>query len=77
MNQVGNLHRWKRQAHAAFDPLWLSTTHMKHNRIAAYNWLAKRLGISRDQCQIAEFDADTCKQVVSMSREALRPWTEQ
>lgn len=54
----------KMAAHAAFDPLWKSRL---YTRRAAYSWLAKKLGIERDDCHIGGFDVETCRRVVQVS----------
>jgi len=56
------LRRAKSAAHAAFDPLWKSK---RMKRRDAYGWLARELGISRDNCHIGMFDVDACRAVVA------------
>ncbi|QWL60679.1 hypothetical protein HQ400_21660 (plasmid) [Aeromonas jandaei] len=51
---------WKKQAHAAFDPLWKGK-HMKRGQ--AYGWLAEQLGIDKSDCHIGMFDVKTCERV--------------
>ena len=53
----------RKQAHAAFDPLWLGKG-KRMSRPDAYQWLAQQLGISRDETHIGLFDAATCGRVV-------------
>ena len=55
------LRRAKSAAHAAFDPLWKSK---RMKRRDAYGWLARELGISRDNCHIGMFDIAACRAVV-------------
>lgn len=61
------LRRWKRRAHAAFDPLW------KHGRFKyrndAYAWLSKKMGIPQNDCHIGRFTVSECKLVVSLCQE--------
>lgn len=55
------------KAHAKFDPMWKTWKgKYKYSRTDAYSWLAKRLGISRNECHIAMFDAEMCKRVVEI-----------
>ncbi len=56
----------KKQAHAAFDPLWKAG---KMTRAEAYGWLAKELGIPRSECHIGMFDVEMCRRVVSAMME--------
>jgi hypothetical protein len=59
------LRQSKMAAHAAFDPIWQS----KHvSRGEAYGWLARQLGITKEECHIGHFDVQHCKQVVSVCR---------
>lgn len=44
------------RAHAAFDPLWRGK-HAPMRRGEAYMWLARRLGISNQDCHIGMMDA--------------------
>lgn len=53
----------KMKAHSIFDPLWKSKT-MKRSH--AYEMLAEKLGITKNQCHIGMFDVDTCKRVVEV-----------
>lgn len=48
----------RKAAHAAFDPLWQNGTF--RNRRVAYEWLAKTLGIAKEQCHIGMFDVNGC-----------------
>lgn len=58
-------------AHAIFDPLWEAKIRRdgcskKEARGAAYKWLAEQLGINRDACHIAMFDAATARRVMDV-----------
>jgi len=62
---------WRKKAHAAFDPIWLEMMHVKRlrkhtARHAAYTWLAEQLGIDREACHMAYFNADECKRVIAV-----------
>lgn len=60
-----DLRRWKRAAHAAFDPLWQRGP-FQHRRQAAYHWLAQQMGLPVEQTHIGMFDIDHCKTVISI-----------
>lgn len=49
-------------AHEAFDPIWRSGA---MSRSRAYQWLADRLGIDREDCHMLNFDETTCLRVVA------------
>lgn len=51
----------KSEAHASFDPLWMSGD---MTRKAAYKWLAEKLNIPVERCHIGEFDVATCRRAV-------------
>lgn len=54
------------ELHGSFDKLW---TEGRMRRTNAYSWLAKRLGISVDECHIGMFDVDTCKRAMVVTRD--------
>jgi len=56
-------------AHAAFDGLWRARGWKRND---AYGWLAGELGIGREACHIAMFDAETCALVVIACRKFAR-----
>jgi hypothetical protein len=64
------LRKLRNQAHAAFDPLWLELggTHgnKKQYRTNAYSLLAKAMDISVENCHIAVFDEDQCREVINL-----------
>lgn len=64
------LRRAKVAAHSAFDPLWKPTIATKPvmRRGAAYEWLARELGIRAADCHIGMFDVATCLRVVEICR---------
>ena len=60
------LRREKNLAHAVFDPLWRGKG--RGARTGAYKWLAKQLGIPREECHIGMFDVEQCRRVVEVCR---------
>jgi len=64
------LRLWRHKAHRAFDPIWeakVAAGIERHNaRNRGYKWLARQLGINKDQCHIANMDIETCKRVVEL-----------
>ena len=61
------LRYWKKEAHAAFDPLWKYGS-FKHRRNAAYAWLAEQMGLPVDKTHIGMFDVGQCKAVIQICR---------
>lgn len=55
----------KKQAHAAFDPLWKNG---RFPRKLAYLWLSEQLGMAREDCHIGMFDVATCRRVVDICK---------
>lgn len=60
---------WKMTAHDAFDPLWKDGA---KTRRQAYQYLADKLGIDRNDCHIGMFDVETCKRVVEILTGEIR-----
>ena len=62
----------KNDAHFYFDILWIEKTKRgtkKHKaREKAYQWLSKRMGLSRFQTHIGWFDIEQCKKVVEICK---------
>ena len=54
------------KAHSAFDALW-KRKDMRRND--AYEWLACRLGLKRDDCHVGMFDFDMCQKVIEICSE--------
>lgn len=61
------LRYWKRQAHAAFDPLW-QRGRFRGYRNAAYAWLAKWMGLPVEKTHIGMFDVAECKKAIRICR---------
>lgn len=57
-------------AHAAFDVLWKGR-HRRMRRSAAYEWLAKRMGLALEHCHMRMFGKQECLEVI---RIMLDPW---
>jgi hypothetical protein len=51
------------EAHRAFDPLWKFDV---MSRDGAYEWLARKMNLSKDACHIGLFDETQCAQVVEV-----------
>lgn len=51
----------RKQAHAAFDPLWRE---QHWNRREAYAWLSRTLSIQPKDCHIGMFNVEQCRAVV-------------
>lgn len=58
----------RKRAHKIFDQLWKT----RYQRIMAYNWLSKNMGLDRDDCHIADFNLEQCEKVIRLVTE-LRP----
>lgn len=61
--------RARSAAHEAFDPLWRKN---KVGRSDAYAWLAKEMGLTRDECHIGMMTADQANQVVALVAARLK-----
>lgn len=63
--------KWKRMAHAAFDPLWKrklarEKCSKSKARNAGYKWLAEQMQIPVKRCHIAMMSIDECKHVINI-----------
>ncbi len=56
------LRRWKRRAHAAFDPLWRSG---RMTRRDAYRVLQHLMGLDETRAHIGQFDIDQCRLLIA------------
>lgn len=65
------LRYWKKAAHAVFDPLWQYGC-FRHQRNAAYAWLAEQMRLPREKTHIGMFDVDQCKQVIAICQNERR-----
>lgn len=59
------LRRWRNRAHAMFDPLWQRGRY-RRRRNDAYEWLAGKMGLTKEETHIAMFDVEQCKQVIQI-----------
>ena len=59
------LRKWKKLAHAYFDPLW-QFGRLKGRRGDAYKWLAEKMKLHISETHIGLFDVAQCQQVVSI-----------
>lgn len=57
----GELRRWRRLAHSAFDAKWANGS-----RSQCYAWLAKAMDIPPDKCHIGMFDIAQCQKVIEL-----------
>lgn len=55
----------KMLAHTYFDPIWKDGV---MRRQKAYEWLAKRLNIPREECHIGMMDMERCRRVVEVCK---------
>ena len=75
------LRRAKKEAHAAFDPIWKDRFEQKSQidpsykkamaRSGRYKRLAELLGIEMKECHIGMFDVDMCRRVVQLCKDGL------
>ena len=64
------LRRWRKKAHAAFDPLWQArmmrgmSKHLARTR--GYKWLGDLMGLPPEQMHIGMLDVAQCQKVVEL-----------
>jgi len=51
------------QAHQAFDQLWKD---QGMSRKQAYRWMQKKMGLSKDQAHIGNFDDKQCRELIEL-----------
>ena len=56
----------KREAHAAFDPLWNENPKLFKTRNGAYKWLSKQMGIPFEDTHFGMFDEAQCLQAIQL-----------
>lgn len=62
------LRQLRKKAHAAFDPIWQSGV---MTRKEAYDWMADRLKLSRDQAHIGMLSEEQCERLMILSENVL------
>lgn len=71
----GETRYWRNAAHVAFDAIWQARA-SKGSRTAgraresAYRWLAEQLGLARNETHMGRMNAEMCKRVIAVCREA-------
>lgn len=60
-----SLAKARQAAHRAFDPIWEFDL---MSRSDAYSWLAKQMGIPKNQCHMLYFNEEKCAKVVEICR---------
>lgn len=60
----------RRQGHILFDRLW--TVGVAGDRNRAYRWLARELGIRRDDCHFGHFDKATAERAIVILQAEMR-----
>ena len=60
------LRRAKKDAHFAFDRLWMNAKNRRRARVASYAWLADAMGLTVDECHIGEMDVQQCERVFDL-----------
>lgn len=65
------LRRWKKLAHAYFDPIW-KYGRFKHRRNDAYAWLSQQMGLPKSDTHIGMFDVPQCQRVVAIMENERR-----
>jgi len=62
------LREFKKQAHAAFDPIWKSNS---MTRQSAYKWLSEQLNTPPEYTHIGMFGVETCKKLIEICKKEL------
>lgn len=57
------LRRWRARLHAVFDPVWQNAGFPGGRRLA-YRRLARLMNLAPDDCHIALFDKDQCREAI-------------
>jgi hypothetical protein len=71
------LRYWKKEAHAAFDPIWQGKVNLGWGKFKArnstYEWLAKEMKLPVEHTHIGMFDVNQCKKVVELCKNETMP----
>lgn len=62
------LRQAKMAVHAVFDPLWKNGSMARKH---AYNLLATKLKIKKEDCHVGMFDVETCRKVIEICKSGL------
>lgn len=62
----------RRSLHATFDLLW-QTKRLK-SRKNAYEWLASRMGKTKDECHIGRFTKEECEYAEQLIEDTFSDW---
>lgn len=79
MGRLANeeLRYWKKEAHAAFDPIWQAKVNLGWGKFKArnstYEWLAKEMKLSLEYTHIGMFDVNQCKKVIELCKKETMP----
>lgn len=65
------LREWRKEAHFWFDRIWKKPTRIT-TRYNAYGYLAKKMGLPREETHIGMFEIEQCKKVIKFSKEKLQ-----
>lgn len=64
----------RRMTHALFDRLWRfapTQRQQKRKRNAAYKWLRRELGLTKEECHIGNFSIEQCERVQQLVQRRL------
>ena len=65
------LREWRKEAHFWFDRIWKKPTRIT-TRYNAYGYLAKKMGLPREETHIGMFEIEQCKKVIEFSKERMQ-----
>lgn len=59
----------RQKAHSVFDAAWQKT---KLTRNEAYEWLARKMNLTRNECHIGMFDKYQCSSVIDLCQHGIQ-----
>ena len=65
------LREWRKEAHFWFDRIWKKPTRIT-TRYNAYGFLARKMGLPREETHIGMFEIEQCKKVIEFSKEKMQ-----
>ena len=65
------LRKWRKEAHFWFDRIWKKPTRIT-TRYNAYGYLARKMGLPREETHIGMFEKEQCKKVIEFSKEKMQ-----